>query len=832
MGFFDKFKQLGDAIARGFAHPNNTTTPVNELPAPTPGTIVNGEPVPQPASYIEPGQVQQTQPVYQATMPSQVFDRQDELAKRQLPDLGNTLADLWNSEHEPEYRNTQGRGRDGVVSVDDVELAPAFEARNTGGYNPSNSPYGILDSLGNGGIVEPENEDSLFQGVDIEAENRPTSETNAAYESLFNEQGYTGEPQNDRAIPHLFQALGSAGQLAQYDVPNAPQNRDLVNQSGQNAIEETSQFLTAAQKNAVDDGTLDLKNLNSNYMTGERYAEYIDAGIPNTLTPEQVEDIRNHPNTIYSKRNEMFENGFVPYVPSDEVYARQIVDNAMDQPTRWGGWLRDLRNDNLDYKVTYDGEEYSGKEYGGPMFDYWNETVPQVQELFDQMESGEEVTSPLADRDADHSNSTGYRMPIISNISLDDGSQISIDLYGATDNFDTIYQDPDRNIFVDENGNPKQAELYLSNGETLYLDGPSDLDEINNNIVQDSQPVPTDNDDEAEFWIPNYVTKDGEVVPWETMRALYGRDNEGNLNPEVNFDYGKWNIAKPASEIDGFLQTDEQGNTIFMPNGKDVLPATLDMFASSLPYFFLPTSIPYGLSQAHVAAATADPMSVNEQGQYNPLSSEINNNRYATSVMSNAAMPFTELGFGSIGGGALRAPFKAGTGWISNKYGRRAWMPFVQNQLGAVGEGVEEIYGNAVEEGTRQGLDTWYGDPLKSHEISPEELAENGWTTSFNGDVIDPITGVVVKDPNTPWPKRMINFAKDIPEAFASGWWLGELMSFPGIRKRFIDARKTYKDNKANREAGYRDPFSYRGDSNDEVAPLDDRVLDYLYGEE
>lgn len=768
---------------------------------------------------VQKQETQQT-PIYQTVTPADVFKRMDEENKKEVPKLTEALGNFKDWLTTPEYENVGDRGRSGEVDVKNIKLSPNFTERNTGAYDPSKSFYGFLDSAGDF------TEDHI-NNVDLSNVNsRPTVDTNANYEDWFDKQGYTGEAQHERTVPHLLNAMRAAGELGQYDVPNARQNRDLVRDAANRALEETSQTLTASRKGAVDDGTMDMVNLTSNYMTGEQYLNYLENGVSGSS--RTIEDIKSRPlDTIYNKRYEMMENGFTPYIPNNGVYGRMILENAADQPTSWYSKLRGLRNDNVgDYDVYYNGQRYSGAERDKDMTDWINSVNDKLKDLNDYNNDVTDKLPELMDPNADHTNQTPYMQVV--NLQLEDGTTLQIPAKGITSNIDKLANDgngnfytADGNYFTDFAGNIQPLVVNFADGTVLEFDTVDDYNELasqlgNNTFVE--APEGTDVN-LVSYWDPYYVSKNGTKVHSNDAIALVLDDADQG----VRSNYGFANWKKPSNKTGDWI---ENGHF----NMADFAPKTVDMALSSVPYFFPEIGFPLAASTAHQASITADPMAYDYRtGTTTPLSSNIDNGLYASAMASNLAMPLTELGFGNIGSNMLRAPLKAGTGYLAGKFGNRAWMPIANEGLGVVGEGVEEIYGNAVEEGTRQGPKTWYGNQLTANDVDQETIENNNWYVDANGNIYDAATMYPVKDPNTVWYDRLANFLKDAPEAFIGGSILGGFGTIPTIRPSIDEAKKYYRINQEDMRNGYNSPARYRDFDNIESMPLSPDVAAY-YG--
>jgi hypothetical protein len=149
--------------------------------------------------------------------------------------------------------------------------------------------------------------------------------------------------------------------------------------------------------------------------------------------------------------------------------------------------------------------------------------------------------------------------------------------------------------------------------------------------------------------------------------------------------------------------------------------------------------------------------------------------------------------WGNIGGNMVGKPLMRAIGKNEADI-----APLLRYGMGAVGEGLEEIPGNIVEEFQGgSGLSGWYADDMyrdaEGNLTTDPALDENGNPTN---QVAYDSQGNVIKNTNTDLVGRLHNFGEDIPLSFIGGMTLGSTLGAPAIRSYYNE----YTPRKRERE--------------------------------
>lgn len=605
-----------------------------------------------------------------------------------------------------------------LKDIERMALNPNFDA----GFDPQKSFTGTIDSMSDWDM--------------------PTKDSNRTYNDLFMSEGYQPKEDQDNWWDHA----GNFAALSGFDGTN-PEFRTLATYHGnpsdtaevQNqAAGELSKAVDRYHDSGVDDGTLNENNLTSNFMTGDRYIQYRNAGIPGM----DVEDI--DPNAIYNKRAEQGENGFLPYVPNDSALLKMSTQNVLAMPSDLASGLRNLREDVLPYTIDVDGRKISSADFDQDKAYKYHQAA--AEEAREQVENSPEVYEIIGK----------------------DGGVI----YDQDSPVIDAYEDASGNVNVS-----------FANGKSITLDGEgyeSPIDEFQYMFQTEGnrrRKAP-------ELNLPNYVMKNGEEMNIEDVERVLNDiaymsnpDEKKDLDdPGVNYDFGLLNERKPQS-MTGELTKGDWG---------DIVPIAWDTVASSAPYFAKKIAWPVGLSNAYTASRDIDPYQtesdrtyvgpgkigddvraeMEEQGvDVDEYEKRRNGSNYVQRIGANAFMPLTEYGWGNIGEKVSNPIVKL----MHRKLGDKAWMPAADWASGVIGEGLEEIPGNIMEEGTREGFtDSWYADYLRDRETGEILRDENGMPLkAYNGGI-----------GNT---ENYGRFWEDAPESFILGSGLG--LGIGGIPK-------------------------------------------------
>lgn len=568
--------------------------------------------------------------------------------------------------------------------------------------------------------------------------------TNQIYNDLFESEGGIEEDaiprrgwtlnQEDNQLPYL----DAADQAMLYD-PNMTDHITLFREQG------------------LDDGTNMNANLTSNYMLGKQYKKYSNAG----LGGRSVDDIDD--NKVYSKIDEMRNYGFNAYMPDDGTYAKMLAERASVIPSMLANDLANSRENIFDYGINIKDDEGSTTRQSGQEFE---DKVPGYIDTVTKNLESDSPDNPYVSKDADHTGMTAFKYSGYK-VRLEDGTEeehsdiVGIDPYG----------------YVDENGNNVYESIIVTfaDGQQVEFEGEDDY--RSNLLPSEKIEATTDDDPNAAFWVPDFEFDDGTRLTYDQVINLTNENFRGD--DSLGYDFGFMNIAKPH-RLQGDFITEDAGF-----NFEDLVPKMYDLITGSAPYFYFPTSIPLGVSNALAATHSIDPQTIDSDGSARLVSEDMDNEKYTAAVLGNAIMPFTEIGLGRIGSAAIK-PLSG----IRRKYGERAIYPGLEWGIGTFGEGLEEIPGNMVENYMTNGLRSWYGNPV---------LDDKG------NEIIDN-TGHLVRDSNTSLPDRFKNFMDDAPEAFIGGSLLGGLF---GLRPRTLrntinETRDIYNQNKQDRAYGLR----------------------------
>lgn len=614
-------------------------------------------------------------------------------------------------------------------------INPNFNA----GYDPSKSFMGIVDSTSGASAM-------------------PTTDSNRAYNDLFAKEGYDGDTDSENWWDKLGGWIMGSGastnpelaqaQMDRPEVYGTSDDRDrIASDSGAKLGEAVDRY----REQGIDDGTLNETNLTSNFMTKDQALKYYDAGMyaPDGRTREDLELLPE--GTVLNKRDEQMNNGFIPYVPDDETYLHMNAQNLLAAPANAAAGLRDLRGNLTDYTIDVDGQKISADNFDKDKARKWYE---------DELAKAQS-------------------QPTTYEVIGKDGNPIwefDGNITGAT-------YEKDGTIRVDfDNANP----IWL-NGEGYE----SPLAEYEY-MFQTPENIRT-----KEVELPNYQMDDGTEVSGKNVERILNdmadRYQGGEGSDEgISYDFGFGNLAKPQ-EMMGDLTAGNWG---------DIAPIMLDTIASSAPYFDKRIAFPVALSEAYLASKDLDPAQTT-QGHFNGIGDiddatrdkllakgidpdEYEKKRrddYASKVIASAIMPIFEYGLGGIGGGVGGKLI----GKLGKKVGPRAWLPWARSALGTVGEGLEEIPSNLVEDMRSNGISGIYADDL----------------TDENGNVLTDKNGNALKDYDTDLLKRNKNYTDSWGEAFTLGSALGGLYETTKIPSNIKESKWMNALRKAEKETQF-----------------------------
>lgn len=614
-------------------------------------------------------------------------------------------------------------------------INPNFNA----GYDPSKSFMGIVDSTSGASAM-------------------PTTDSNRAYNDLFAKEGYDGDSDSENWWDKIGDWIMGSGvstnqelAKAQMDRPEVYGTSDDRDKIAFDSGAKLGEAVDRYREQGKDDGTLNETNLTSNFMTKDQALKYYDAGMygPNGRTREDLELLPD--GTTLNKRDEQMNYGFTPYVPDEETYLHMNVQDLLAALANAAAGLRDLRGNLTDYTIDVDGQKISADNFDKDKARKWYE---------DELAKAQS-------------------QPTTYEVIGKDGNPIwefDGNITGAT-------YEKDGTIRVDfDNANP----IWL-NGEGYE----SPLAEYEY-MFQTPENIRT-----KEVELPNYQMDDGTEVSGKNVERILNdmadRYQGGEGSDEgISYDFGFGNLAKPQ-EMMGDLTAGNWG---------DIAPIMLDTIASSAPYFDKRIAFPVALSEAYLASKDLDPAQTT-QGHFNGIGDiddatrdkllakgidpdEYEKKRrddYASKVIASAIMPIFEYGLGGIGGGVGGKLI----GKLGKKVGPRAWLPWARSALGTVGEGLEEIPSNLVEDMRSNGISGIYADDL----------------TDENGNVLTDKNGNALKDYDTDLLKRNKNYTDSWGEAFTLGSALGGLYETTKIPSNIKESKWMNALRKAEKETQF-----------------------------
>lgn len=621
---------------------------------------------------------------------------------------------------------------------------------------------------------------------------RQQRETDQARQSIYDDMyadGYIKEhdtsKQSESDTQKLRASLVSAGMgYDQADAIARPRDvevlpdhewkrREMIRGAGQDEESFVGPVDTNQAALYIDDGTQYEENLTSLYMTGDQYRKYVEAG----LGGRDTEDI--DPDRVYNKLNENKAYGFTYYRPDDMTEA---IMKAESIPAAYSSFWSSVGNARpQNDKVTVNGKEVDLGDFYDKGQDYFDNVVSPAFGNDSTWHDAASIDAGRADlpEGAQPMKANGYRMR------AEDG---------------TVYEWPDATgyRFVElPQYSDEPISVVLSNGVSITFDDQADFVE-NFQPMQGYSPAREGEQPAMYVEVPDLDMGDGSSL---SLIDAYDLSNK-----RYEADWGPLGVFKPRSEVEQFWDDSREGGFFDKFDFSDFVPNMIDIAASSAPYFFFPTSVPLGLSNAAMAAHGLDSNFIDtEDGTVSKVADKVTPDVYASNVASSLAMPFTEIGFGRIGAGGVRAPLRA----LENKYGRRAWMPAAEWVMGTAGEGLEEIAANPVEELKSSGLKNLYA---------------NNRTDEDGNEMVDS-TGHVIKEEGTPIGERFGNFLADAPNAFLGGAFLGGIAGIPEGASVIPKTRNISSINKKLKESGAGVLRPYR--PRDAWAPMDDETRAY-----
>ena len=503
-------------------------------------------------------------------------------------------------------------------------------------------------------------------------------------------------------------------------------------------------------------------------MTGEQYYKYRTVfGIPG----RPIEDIDPSPYAIYSKQEEQDKYGFIPYITSEESLSDFHDEAAPHALSSLFNHLANARRENTDFTVNYDGKEIDGHDLIRQGNLWWARNAGKEHEVVTDPAEADENAVPYTwtlrmsdgtEEDAPSSHYIGWTDP-------DDGSLYM--MFGKENESGEVEypQDDGTGNYVFSDGSP--GVIWSFDDEADYQDSL-----MMYKVAEGDMPV--------NAWrnIEPLVLDDGTVLRADQAEELLSQNNYENYA-----DYGDYNWSKPYIE-DPFK--DDQGKFTLDLNRNSFVPWIADTALGSIPYFYTPTAAAQGLSNAFASYTGFKPGYQDFlNGTYSMLSDDPTREQQMSATTGSLVQPVTEHLWGNLGGRLVSKPLMRALG-----KNEKDIHPLARYTLGAVSEGPEEILGNLVEPFQQgSGFSEWYADDMYRD-------AEGNLTTQDTGVKAYDNQGNVIKNPETEWGDRWINYAKDAPLAAIGGVTLGATIGAPAIKGYYNEytPRKKERDKYGN----------------------------------
>lgn len=524
-----------------------------------------------------------------------------------------------------------------------------------------------------------------------------------------------------------------------------------------------------------DNGSGNTESHVTNVMSGEQYIKYRQAGIPG----RPIEEI--NPDGTYSKIDEYHNHGFIPYVPDKEAFNNMMLQQVEAGPTKVFNEMRDVREEMFPYEATINGKTINSSNYDPQKANVY------LRKAQDEL-NAEDPESSWFDPEANHEGMTAYT-PSSYAVKFPDGSTEEFPGGGYS-----IIKRPTYNF--DENGNKYIVDpsvvVEFRDGSAIQFD---DEDDYHASLSVTGHR-PAEENEETVYWVPDFVTDDGTRLNYSEMLSLATDDDPEDTSDGITYDMNLGGLGTPRNMLKGITEGGNLGANFW------------DIAASSAPYFFGPTAWSSAGSNASIALSGNAPMETDEYGVGSQVAENIRPDQYLSNIGFNFAMPATERLAGNIVG---KNPLIKVEPFIRRKFGGTAAEPLALSAANVLGEGAEEIVGNAFEDAANNGLLGWYANDAVDE----------------NGNPLYDRTGHVVKDLSTSLPNRVSNYADDAPEAFVGGALLGGAFRAPQIvRSDIPETLRRMNYNRNLRKIGLK-PFKQSANENAEFVLPDDLVARY-----
>lgn len=525
-----------------------------------------------------------------------------------------------------------------------------------------------------------------------------------------------------------------------------PNNDPLYQQQMESAREIPMEAVVG--DSAIDDG-IHPEARESIYMTGPRYIDYVqNYGIPG----RPVSEIDPDPNTIYNKQDEMDKYGFVPYLVSDEGISKFHDDASMNAVNNVFNSFADLRRDNTSYSFNYDGHTYDGKDVVNK-YPAWKDRV---------MNSNEK---PFTDPSMVTEDSVPLTWYIVDDVT---GETV----YAPSPNGE-FKEDPETGQpMIDfHTGNPDDNWYFKDYEEINSKDGG-----VKYEFAGDSHPTYA--------WrnLEPLKLSDGQKIRADKAMDLY--DNQDNYANYGFLNWGKPSVNDPIAEGGGWA------------------PWFVDMALGSAPLFWGPTASTQAIGNAYQNMQGFKPGAQDDNGTYRLISEDPTRLQQLVTSSGSALLPATERLWGI--GRTRMSNAMPGLNSLRNRFPNIAEHPVSVLLENALGEGVEEVPGNIVEEMQGSGsllASDYFANPLYYYfdddgnkvyttlEANPNDPEEK-YNPAYDKH------GKRLADRNTNPVDRWNNFWEEAPLSMLGGALLGGALG----SGEAVGAIGPYRESKEERE--------------------------------
>jgi len=521
-------------------------------------------------------------------------------------------------------------------------------------------------------------------------------------------------------------------------------------------LSESAQTVPAEKivdEDAIDNGISE-KARESLYMTGKEYKRQREFGFPG----RPIEDIEDSSDAIYSKQDEQENYGYIPYLTSNDSLQKFHDDAAANAVNNVFNNFANLRRDNTSYSLNYDGNTYDARDFNNKYATWVGRALNSDEKSFTDASKVTEDSVPLTW--VLHDSVTGE------------------DVYAPSANGEET-TDPKTGLpMIDFHTGDPNDNWYFN-----------DADDRNNSVKYDF----AGNDNPVLGWknIEPLTLTDGTKIRADKAMDLY--DHQDQYADYGLFDWGKPNVGNPL----------EEGGWA---------PWFVDMALGSAPLFWSPTAATQAIGNTYQNMQGFRAGTQDGNGTYKLLSEDPTREQQLVTSAGSAILPLTERLWG-IGRSAASSamPFMKA---LERTHPNIANHPLTIGGGNAVGEAVEEIPGNFVEEMQSSGtIGDYFANPLYYYY---DKRGDRVYTTD-ESDPNNPDVnyyaaydrqGKRLKDQSTDFFGRQGNFWSEAPASMLGGAALGGVLG----TGEAIGAIGPYRESRAER-----DKFGYNIEVPEEV---------------